>query len=275
MSGNRTKPPGFVSCAWSLGSGPLGKWRVLWRQTKNLRVRLGLAKYEPRTLFALKTKFGTLWFRDNLVDITKLADVLHRQAYRWKRLEDEGVILDVGANIGLAGVWFAHFNPTKPLWCFEPLPDNVALIRRNCWQGRVIESALGESEGTVTLRVDPGSVTASSVPTEGEAAEKTFPLRTLDGCATEFGWGPVALLKIDAEGMEPQILRGGRQLLARVARVAVETHGAEQHAEVLSLLREAGLEVEDESRGDVTGMVFAVRPKSAQNAADDVAVDVG
>lgn len=275
LRGHRTKALELVSCAWSVGSGPLGKWRALWRQTKNVRARAGISKYSPRTLFPLKTKFGTLWFRDNVGDIRSLGNVLYRGAYRWKKVEEDGIILDVGANIGLAGVWFAHHNPAKPLWCFEPVPDNVALIRRNCWQARVIESALGEAEGTVTLRVDTDTVIASSIPNAWESVEKTFPVRTLDACAAEFGWGPVALLKIVTEGMEPQILRGGRGLLSRVARVAVETHGDDRHAEVLGILRKAGFAIEIESRDHATGMVFAVRQKSAQDAANDVAVNVG
>jgi FkbM family methyltransferase len=249
----------FVSTARELGDGPWEKGRVLWHQTHNLRVRLGITRHHPDDVFRLGTRFGALSFRSNFGDITNLTKVLHQGCYRWRQLPDDGVILDVGANIGMAAVWFAHFNPARDIWCFEPLPENVAMIRRNCPRANVVEAALGEAPGVVSLAVDPGGVIASSIPTAWESAPRTFPMRTLDDCAAEYGWGQVALLKIDAEGMEPAILRGGAGLLSRVARVAAETHGRAGHDEVLRLLQNAGLTIEDASFDERTGTVFAHR----------------
>jgi FkbM family methyltransferase len=249
----------FVLAAWFLGEGVREKWRILWHQTHNVRARLGLSPHRPSQTYTLGTTFGPLVFRSNFGDITNLPKLLYEGVYRWRKLPDEGAILDVGANIGLAAVWFARFNPGKDVWCFEPLPGNVELIRRNCPTARVVQAAMGEVPGTVALKVDPQGVIASSIPTAWQSAEQVFPVRTLDDCDTEFGWGKVALLKIDAEGMEPEILRGARALLPRVARVAAETHGRAGHDDVLALLRNADFSIESEEFDGRTGMVFAVR----------------
>lgn len=236
MRGRRTKPAGSVPSAWALGAGPLGKWRVLWQLTKNLRARLGLAKHRPERVFTLKTRLGNLSFRDNGRDITGLA-AAHGGAYRWRKLDGEGMIIDAGAGTGLAGVWFAHHNPDKPVWCIEPDPSAAALLRRNCWQARILAAALGETKNTV--------------------------VRTLDECAAEYGWGEVALLRVGAGRMAPGILRGGRKLLARTARAAVETRSEEGHGEALAILRNAGFEIEVEFRDGESGTVFATRKPAA------------
>lgn len=256
----------FLAASYSLGDGLGGQWRLLWDQTKNLRVGLGIAHHHPREIHRLSTRFGPIWVRDNFGDITNVGNLLHRAVYRWRSLPDEGIVLDVGANIGLAAVWFAHFNPTREIWCLEPLPENVAMIRRNCPHATTLEIAVGEREGSVELLVDPDAVIASTIPTAWESVAHSFRVRSLDDCAAEYGWGPVALLKIDAEGMEAEILRGARQLLSRVARVACETHGEHRHALVLDGLRAHGFAIESETFSGATGMVFAVQQPGTARA---------
>ncbi|MBN8729865.1 MAG: FkbM family methyltransferase [Acidobacteria bacterium] len=249
----------FVHCARTLGDTPSQQVRILWRLTKNLRVRLGLARHNPTAVYQLTTIFGALWLRDNFGDITNLPGLLARGVYQWRELTGPGLILDVGANIGLAARWFARFNPGRAIVCCEPLPENIEMIRRNCPQAQVVAAAIGDGPGSVDLLTDADGVIASSIPTAWNSAKRTFPVRTLDDCAAEFGWGEVAVLKMDAEGMEPAILRGGCRLLNRTARVAAETHGRAGHDEVQALLREAGFRITKQRFGTHTGMVFAER----------------
>jgi FkbM family methyltransferase len=249
----------FLHCAYALGPDATAKADILWRLTKNLRAGLGLARHRPDKVYQLRTTFGPLWLRDNFGDITNLPGLLDRGVYRWKGLSGPGIIVDAGANIGLAARWFAHFNPDRPIVCCEPIAENTAILRRNCPRPLVIEAAMGDATGTVELLTDPDNVIASSIPTAWGSAARTFPMRTLDDCAEEFGWSDVALLKMDAEGMEPAILRGGERLLVRTARVVAETHGEIGHAEVLSILNRAGFRILDASYAGTTGMVFAER----------------
>ena len=90
-----------------LGTSTIDIWKIFWAQTKNLRVRLHLARHHPERVFSLKTRYGSLYFRDNFGDITNLANLFYHPAYPVGVLEGPGVILDVGGNIGLAAAWFA------------------------------------------------------------------------------------------------------------------------------------------------------------------------
>ena len=247
----------LAGCAWALGRGPGEKWEIFWRQTKNLRTRFHLSDYHPEEVFALDTRFGRLHFRDNFGDVTNLLDLFYREVYRARPLAPEGVILDAGANIGLAAAWLAHEHPGRKIHCYEPLAANTALIPLNCPGADVVRVALGASRGRATLRVDRHAAMATSIPTAWETREEEFEVAPLDELAA--GLGPVAFLKIDAEGMETEILRGAVRTLARTDQVVLETHSRARHDESMELLRKAGLSVDRESFDGKTGMVYAAR----------------
>ncbi len=249
----------FVGCAAALGRGPLDQAAILWRQTKNLRVRLKLARHHPQKIFALETVYGRLYFRDNFGDITNLVNLLYRQTYRVGAVAHPGVILDVGANIGLAAAWFAHHNPGRAIHCFEPLAGNAAMIRLNCPRAVVENVALGAERGEVRLQVDADQVMASSIPCRWQTNEARFEMMPLDEYARRCDLDQVALLKIDAEGMESDILRGARETLRRTHQVILETHGRGTHDDVIGQLEESGLRVDSARFERTTGMVFASR----------------
>lgn len=155
----------FVGCAGKLGAAPGDQLRILWRLTKNLRVRAGLGRHHPAEVYSIHTRHGHLFLRDNFGDITNVVTLIYHDAYRARRLPSPGVILDAGANIGLAAAWLGWHNPDLAVYCFEPIPESAQLIRRNCPRAVVINKALGDRAGNVRLRVDTDNVIASSIET--------------------------------------------------------------------------------------------------------------
>jgi FkbM family methyltransferase len=256
----------YVGCAWTLGKTPLGKWDIFWRQTKNLRTRLKFATLHPSTIFSLGTIYGPLFFRDNFGDITNLANLIYRETYRVKTLPQEGIIIDAGANIGLAAHWFAWHNPEKKIYCFEPLTQNISLIKKNCPSAILTQTLLGSEKGQVKLQVDPDQVMASSVPCSWETKPEEFPVQTLDDLGKTFAWDRVALLKIDVEGMEIEVLKGARETLAHVHQVVMETHGKDRHQESIRRLTQAGLDITSEEYDGHTGMIYAIRSVEKQTS---------
>jgi FkbM family methyltransferase len=249
----------YLMCALTLGTNPKTKWAIFWRQTKNFRVRVGLGAYDPDRIYSLDTIYGPLFFRDNFGDITNLTNLFFKQVYRLGTLPRTGAVIDVGANIGLAAAWFAFHNPDRAIYCFEPLGANADLIARNCPNARVEQVALGARRGSVTLRVDPNNVMASRIPCGWETNEGTFPVVPLDEIIQAHGVAQVAMLKMDAEGMELEILEGAKNTLEITQQVAMETHGSSRHAAVLPILRERGFTIDSQEFNESTGMVFASR----------------
>jgi FkbM family methyltransferase len=249
----------FTRCALRLGASPGQRARILWHLSKNLRVRAGLARHHPDRIYALPTRYGTVHLRDNLGDITNLPGLWADNEYGIGRLAEPGAILDAGANIGLFAAWAAAHNPDRPIYCFEPLAPNRALIPRNCPGAVIVPCGLGRERREVLLRVDPHATMASSIPNPWATREERFDVVPLDAWAAETGLGAVAFLKVDTEGMELEVLDGAREVLARTCHVALETHGADRHRGALERLAAAGFTVSAAPFDGLTGHVRATR----------------
>jgi FkbM family methyltransferase len=257
----------FWRCAWNLGEDASASLAIFWRETKNVRARLGLARHHPDRVYTLRIRGGPLHFRDNFGDITNLPNLFHRRVYEPPSHVGEGAILDVGANIGLAAAWFSREYPGRPIHCFEPLEENARMAKLNCPVATVNTVAVGSQPGTVELRVDRDAVMASTIPWERAVSTRSLSVMTLDEYARSNGIDRVAFLKIDTEGMELDVLDGARNVLSMTAVAALETHGRDRHDGTLARLRGAGLGIDHEDYDGHTGMVFASRPASEPDRA--------
>lgn len=130
-----------------------------------------------------------------------------------------GYIFDVGANIGGHTVPLArHVGPKGRIFAFEPqrivfqlLCANLALA--NLENVEAFHAALGSSRGEVLIPEIDYEAEANYGGVELEQFSAGLPVlqRTLDEFA---GLPRVDLIKIDVEGMERDVLEGGKQLIA-------------------------------------------------------------
>lgn len=257
----------FWRCARALGAGPMASLSIFWKETKNVRVRLHLARHEPDRIYSLRLRDGVLHFRDNFGDITNLPNLFWREVYRGPVEPDQGVVLDVGANIGLAAAWYDRNYPGRPIHCFEPLAENARMARLNCPAATVNNIAVGAEPGTVELSLDRDAVMASTVEWEHAVARRTLDVIALDDYVRMRRIDRVAVLKIDTEGMELDVLDGAVTTLSITGVVAMETHGRDRHEGTLQRLIDAGFGIDREEYDGETGMVFASRPARRPRAA--------
>ncbi|APZ99253.1 hypothetical protein BWQ93_12720 [Sphingopyxis sp. QXT-31] len=147
------------------------------------------------------------------------------------------VVVDVGANTGyysVLGAWRAF--PGGQIWSFEPNPAAYALMSDNLHNNgfggiaRRHPIALSDRRGEAMLRVFPGYEATSTIRdvsdafvthTERETGrashEVPVPTDTLD--AVMHDCPAIDFIKIDAEGHEPEIIAGAREILARSPRL--------------------------------------------------------
>lgn len=256
----------FIGCARALGPDNRAKLAILWRQTRNLRVSLGVQSHRPNEVFTLRTTFGTLHFRDNFGDITNLTDLLFGEVYRLPEAPGDGVVIDVGANIGMAAVWFNSKYPGRAIHCFEPLPDNARMIALNAPSAHINPVAVGAARGTATLAVDADQVMASTIPYEHAAGMLQVNVISLDDYVVRLGIDRVAILKIDTEGMELDVLAGAKTTLDRTDSISIETHGLERHQKTIRVLAQAGCRLQREAFDRSTGLVFAAGPAASRSS---------
>jgi FkbM family methyltransferase len=132
--------------------------------------------------------------------------------------------VDIGANVG----WFSLLGasvvgPSGRVVAIEPNPQNVALLRKSAADngfGNIdaVCVALGEAPGAVALETDGsnGRVVPVAGPPE-RPVEAAFVVACwpLDTVLASVGAKQVDLIKLDVEGAEPLVLRGGAATIAR------------------------------------------------------------
>lgn len=181
------------------------------------------------------------------------------------RLKNIGVspntVIDVGANVGQFAVAASRLFKDASIYSIEPDPITAEVLRKNTSQeGRISISvvALGETVGEAKFYVNRDSQVSSLLPLGEDrisafpgstvARELKVPISTLD---TLFGGkefkGPI-LLKIDVQGFEDRVIRGGGEFLKKVEWILIEVsfanlyQGERNFQSIQSLLKENGFE---------------------------------
>jgi FkbM family methyltransferase len=158
-----------------------------------------------------------------------------------------GVVIDVGANIGEFALYCDALGAR--VIAIEADPRNFEALKWNAKGTGVapINVALWKCETQLTFFSSPARADSSLI--EPEDVEDSFKIRarTLDQIVLEAGANDVALLKIDAEGAEPEVLQGGTEALRRTRYVSVdcgpERRGERTVSECRAILERQGFTV--------------------------------
>lgn len=151
-------------------------------------------------------------------------------------LRDGDVVLDVGANSGLFALHAARsVGRTGRVYAFEPHPVTARRFARNVEINglrtvHVRRLALGDRDGMARLYVPKRGASGGAslreswrdavdreVPWKAPADKQVLPVRvaTLDRFCDREGLERIDFVKIDAEGAEPAVLKGGVRTLRR------------------------------------------------------------
>lgn len=136
-----------------------------------------------------------------------------------------GIMLDVGANLGLVSLLLAQQYPDRRIISFEPNPSTHAACEINFQMNEaknitLEQSAVGDTNGMVHFNTSPQSRATAHIAADSTGQEVRC--TTLDAYAARSEIEPVALLKVDVEGYEEAVFAGAQDLLPKVAVVYFE-----------------------------------------------------
>jgi FkbM family methyltransferase len=151
---------------------------------------------------------------------------LHAIAAAILPADGTGVVLDIGANIGLSVVALAALVPRGRVLAVEPGPATAEALARtialNGLEERVTveRSAIGAATGEAAFHADAahsaGSklVDAGTMDRERLAPPLTVPVTTVDALLARHALPRLDLVKVDVEGFEGDVLDGAAATIA-------------------------------------------------------------
>lgn len=198
----------------------------------------------------------SFWYQRPYELLKTYQDIFCSGIYRFETAEQQPIIVDCGANIGLGVMYFKQLYPNATVIAFEPDQANADLLEKNVKENHLTQVTVKReavwtshqplqfaAAGTEASRIDShgGSTTVQGI--DFKYFLQQFPM--------------VDFLKMDIEGAEHAVLAHCADELYRVKHMFLEYHGythkPQELANLFSLI-------------DVLGFTCYVR-----NAADSIA----
>ncbi len=196
------------------------RWRAVWNVVRwfgavpRKRPDRMVVRFAPRIVLDL--------------DLSRLTDVLalcygpgeNEIGYVCQRIcPPDGVVADIGGNIGTTALAFAAAVPKGRVHVFEPSPEMLVCLRRNIALSgadnvTVHPCGLADRSTRANLQVAIPGNPGSAFLTETPAAQGTeVEVQRLDDVLATTP--RLDFVKIDVEGLELQVLRGAEQVIRR------------------------------------------------------------
>lgn len=206
---------------------------------------------------------GKNFIAPNEVEFKQLYEEIFKKHLYYIHLDNpQPFIIDAGAHVGLASLYFKSLFPNSQIVSFEPLPLLVQCFQQNIIfhevEGvQIIPHAVSDREGSIILFHDAEKInywpsTTSIFPGAWNLRQKTQPLPVTSTRLSQYIDRPVDILKIDIEGLETKVLQEIRPKLHFVKHLLIEFHANHfNHPDrIIKILEDEGFvfEVSEEKR---------------------------
>jgi FkbM family methyltransferase len=172
-----------------------------------------LKKGIVRNINGMKVRFPAKWSRYYPGDYES-----ENYTFLQQQVKTGMQILDIGAHIGLFSACSSQLTgPTGKIICFEPTPGTFSILKEtlrlnHCDNVTAVQAAVSDKEGNATFYVSStaGCNSNSLIKNEwgGNPVGYDVKLVTIDSVVVANSIKP-DLIKIDAEGAEQDVLKGG------------------------------------------------------------------
>ena len=190
---------------------------------------------EVRTPLTCRTSGADRW---------TLWHVFGRQHFDMPERWSPRLIVDGGANVGYASVYFAGKYPDARIVAVEPNSENCALFDKNCApypNVELVRGALWPTSANLVIENPDARSHAFRVSEVPSPTDRSFRGFTIADILKRSEGRRIDLLKLDVEGSEEQLFSSNYDnWIGRVERMMVETHGPGRRKIVSATAKEKG-----------------------------------
>jgi len=231
------------ACPALIGQIPLSALKSLHRLqgrvrglTRIVRLRdafqlIASAKRGEQLTVFLKPLNRDVVVRHGTSDLACLEKVFLAQEYKNPFAITPRLIVDAGANIGMASLFYAHEYPGATIIGIEPETSNFEILRANCLgiqNVTVLQAALWSRQCKLRIKDQNAEKWAMAVcedPVSSAAADADVRAVTIPEILRLSGHDQIDILKLDIEGAEHELFgREAENWLGNVKQIAIELH---------------------------------------------------
>ena len=210
-------------------------------------------------LFSCNSQFGTLKFWDTCKSKKKYnpevissneSEEFSGSPYDFRPLSlgKGDFIVDIGAHVGTVSIYLAKMFPDATIYAMEPMPINHECLKRNIEMNEVtnvhpVRSAVTSDGRTLPFTYRKGLGNSQSAHMSSSEAHKKndkkhdlinidVPSVNIDSFLSEIGAQKLALLKIDCEGAEYEVLYNLKSI-HNIANIRGELHSSIEENDAL------------------------------------------
>jgi FkbM family methyltransferase len=182
----------------------------------------------------LKVKLSSfnhvLSLRCDASDINCMEKVLIDREYETPFPIDARVIIDAGANIGMATVFYAYKYPRAKILSIEPELSNFRILKENCFglsNVILINAALWNKNCSLAIKdknSEKWSFSVDELTSDLDTHTQNTPAVTIDSLIQDYKIDKIDILKLDIEGAERELFNNDATWLDSVGQLVIELH---------------------------------------------------
>lgn len=178
-------------------------------------------------ILSLKYNEFNLLFRSGTTDLNVIINALYRKEYQNIICNDPKFIIDAGAHIGTASIYFAEKYKNAKIFALEPEKNNYELLVKNTTNYKNIiplNIALWSKKEVKSLNDRFTGAWGYSLISDDENEIQKIQCLSISDLMHEYKIDNIDILKLDIEGSEKEILENSSNWINNVNIITIELH---------------------------------------------------
>jgi FkbM family methyltransferase len=201
-------------------------------KTKLAKLAIGFFHYLKRILnhknIISLPEFGELHIRKNTSDENAFWQVFVEKEYDIKIDFQPKLIIDGGANIGCAVLWFRKKFPEAQIIAIEPEESNFKILQKNTEKLKnikIIQAGIWNKNASLKIKNSGLGNWGFETKESADNDKNSTAAITIDKILADSGYEEIDILKLDIEGSEKEVFESGYEnWLGKTKVIIIELH---------------------------------------------------